>query len=123
MVWDGTTTFTVDLNGTTAGSDYDQLNVVGGVTLGGATLNLVPTLTPAANATFTVVNNDGTDAVTGTFKDTLGNSLIQGSVFAVDGRRFQISYTGGDGNDVVLTYLDTVTAAFADSLRFRASHR
>src|SRR5262249_34827358 len=40
----------------------------------------------------------GTDAVVGTFA-----GLAQGATVLIGGRPFTISYTGGDGNDVVLT--------------------
>ena len=43
--------------------------------------------------------------------------------FAVDGKRFQISYTGGvAGNDVVLTYLGTVAVAFQAAAGSGFSH-
>src|SRR5262249_34593277 len=62
--------FTVELNGTTPGSGYDQLNVRGSVALGGATLNVVPNFSPfdapADGTVFTIINNDGADAVSGT---------------------------------------------------------
>ena len=48
--------------------------------------------------TFTLINNDGADAVVGTFA-----GLAEGAPLVVDGDNFTISYTGGDGNDVVLT--------------------
>ena len=48
--------------------------------------------------TFTIINNNGSAPVQGTF-----NGLPEGAEFAVDGATFKISYVGGDGNDVVLT--------------------
>lgn len=48
--------------------------------------------------TFTIVNNNGTNPVQGTFKD-----LPEGAEVTVSGATFKISYVGGDGNDVVLT--------------------
>ena len=47
---------------------------------------------------YTIIKNDASDTVIGTF-----TGLAQGATFAVNGVTFQISYTGGDGNDVVLT--------------------
>jgi hypothetical protein len=88
----------IELNGTTAGTGYDQLNVTGTVNLGGATLNVTTGFTPAPGNTFTIVNNDGGDAVTGIF-----NSLPEGTVFYVGANAFRISYVGGTGNDVVLS--------------------
>ncbi len=88
----------VTLNGTTAGSGYDQLSVTGTVNLAGATLNVNLTFTPAVGSAFTLIQNDGKDAVVGTFA-----GLAQGATLVLDGMTFQISYVGGTGNDVVLT--------------------
>src|SRR5439155_11041287 len=62
--------FAFDLNApyATAGTDYDQVNVTGSVSLGGATLNLVGGAgTPAPGTVVRLINNDGTDPVSGTF--------------------------------------------------------
>ncbi|MBE9070418.1 hypothetical protein IQ260_27625, partial [Leptolyngbya cf. ectocarpi LEGE 11479] len=89
----------LQLNGSgTAGTDYDQLQAVGTVNLSNASLNLGLGYTPALGDTLTIVDNDGSDAVSGTF-----NGLAEGSTIGVDGFSFQISYLGGDGNDVALT--------------------
>jgi hypothetical protein len=84
----------------TAGTDYDQLSVTGTVTLNpGATLTLaflgsgkVP-----VGTIYTLIANDGTDAVVGTFA-----GLPEGTIFTANGQLWQISYVGGDGNDVTL---------------------
>ena len=101
-------TYDFELGGTTACTEYDQINATGTVTLNpgvgagtGPTLNtmLVNGFKPVAGQTFTIINNDGTDAVlNGTF-----NNLAEGATFTVDGYVLKISYVGGDGNDVVLT--------------------
>lgn len=91
-------TFAVALNGTTAGTSYDQLNVTGKVNLAGATLNVNLAFTPAIGTAFTLIQHDGTDTVIGTFA-----GLAQGATFVLNGMTFQISYVGGTGNDVVLT--------------------
>jgi autotransporter-associated beta strand protein len=87
---------------------YDSLDVNGTVGLGsGVGPNLLVSLSydPLATDTFTIIDNDGTDAITGTFA-----GLPEGATFSVtnpnSGNTFgmQITYTGGtDGNDVVLT--------------------
>jgi len=94
--------YEIELNGTSPGSEYDQLNVRGTVKLTG--LALVPTLGfgSAAGQSFTIVNNDGADAVDGTF-----SGLSQNAKFYIGGELFQINYAGGTGNDVVLTRLVT----------------
>jgi autotransporter-associated beta strand protein len=91
-------TFTVTLNGTTAGTGYDQLSVTGTVNLAGASLNVNLTFTPALGSAFTLIQNDGADAVAGTFA-----GLAEGATLSQSGMTFQISYVGGTGNDVVLT--------------------
>jgi autotransporter-associated beta strand protein len=87
-----------ELNGPTAGVQYDQLAVNGTVNLGGADLNLQLGFVPSAGQQFLIVNNDGADPVTGTF-----NGLSEGAPFTWNGSPFTISYLGGDGNDIVLT--------------------
>jgi autotransporter-associated beta strand protein len=93
-------TLAIELNGTTVDTQYDQLNVTGTVNLGGATLNVTLGFAPAIGTTFTIVNNDGSDAVNGTFA-----GLLEASMFAAGGQQFRINYAAGDGNDVVLTTL------------------
>lgn len=90
------------LNGATAGSGYDQLTVGGSVTLSG-TLDLVAAPGLASGTSFMLINNTGTGAVSGTF-----TGLAQNAVFAEDGYTFQISYTGGTGNDVTVTLLTPI---------------
>ena len=93
----------IDIREATAGSGYDQVRVSGGVRLGGVTLGA----TLAVNASglvlpgprsFIIVDNDGSDPVTGTFA-----GLPEGATFAAGAYSFQITYSGGTGNDVVLT--------------------
>ncbi|HEX8912820.1 MAG TPA: autotransporter-associated beta strand repeat-containing protein, partial [Humisphaera sp.] len=94
-------TLAAQLNGTTAGTGYDQLTVTGAVNVAGSTLSITGTLTPAAGQTFTIVDNDGTDLVAGTF-----NGLPEGAAitnFMGSALKATISYVGGTGNDVVLT--------------------
>jgi autotransporter-associated beta strand protein len=92
---------------------FDQLNVTGIISFTSPvnlTLALASTL-PDASA-FTLIANDGADAIT--FANSLarfvynGNSLDEGEMFTVTGgfgtQGFQISYAGGtSNNDVVLT--------------------
>ena len=72
---------------------------------------MLPGFSAAANDEFVLINNDGSDAVVGTF-----NGLAEGQIIALGvpntgtpppnqlpGQLFQISYVGGTGNDVVLT--------------------
>jgi Ca2+-binding RTX toxin-like protein len=97
----GSETFAIDLNGV---ASFDQLAVTGGVVLGAAVVDLDITLgfAVANGASFTIIDNDGGDAVSGNF-----NGLLDGSTFfnaAAPGVPLEINYDGGDGNDVVITY-------------------
>ncbi len=88
---------------------YDRLAVNGTVNLngnsnpgGGGTLDVDLGYSPDVGTKFTILANDGTDAVTGRFK-----GLLEGATFDVDyGSQkvtFQITYSGDTGNDVGLT--------------------
>jgi autotransporter-associated beta strand protein len=92
--------YLVELNGFAPGSGYDQLRAQGKVALSNATLHVTLGFTSSLGSTFTIIDNDGSDAVTNTF-----NGLPQGATVFGNGIPFQISYTGGSGNDVVLTQL------------------
>jgi hypothetical protein len=94
-------TFAAEINGTTVGTDFDQVNVTGGVTLGGG-LSLSGTYsTTVAGDLFTLILNDGSaDLVSGTFAGLAEGASV---VASGSGQEFTISYVGGDGNDVVLT--------------------
>jgi hypothetical protein len=73
------------------------------VNLTGATLSLTLGYTAAYDGpsgvgdTFTIINNDGSDSVVGTF-----SGLPEGGVVSVGAQQFQISYVGLTGNDVTL---------------------
>ncbi len=93
-------TYRVDLYGPAAA---DRLDVTGAVNLTGAALDATrfvggTATAPAPGQAFTIIANDGTDAVAGTFA-----GLAEGATFVSNGRTLRISYAGGDGNDVVLT--------------------
>jgi hypothetical protein len=100
-------TFQARINGSTAGTLYDQLAAGGSVTLGG-TLDLVAGPGLGAGASFRILNKTSAGAISGTFA-----GKPQGSAFTDDGYTWIISYLGGDGNDVVLT-----TATPAQAWRF-----
>jgi fibronectin-binding autotransporter adhesin len=53
-------TYTVEVNGTANGS-FDQLNVIGTVSLGNATLSLSGSITSGAIQPIVIINNDGSD--------------------------------------------------------------
>ena len=93
-------TLQIEINGTTAGTQYDQVKILGAantVTLAGK-LDIIATPGLAAGSTFTIIDNAGSAAVSGTFA-----GLPQSAELYEDGQWWRISYTGGTGNDVVLT--------------------
>ncbi len=80
-----------------------KLSATGTVALAGATLslNVAPGTSFPLGSTYTIIDNDGSDPVVGTFA-----GLAEGAtVTASNGGTFRISYVGGTGNDVVLTAL------------------
>lgn len=97
------TSFVVDLNGTSAGSGYRQLNVNGTINLAGSSLDASANFLSTVGDTFTIINNDGNDAVVGTFA-----GLAEGATVVLGGLPFTISYVGGTGNDVVLVRVPAV---------------
>ncbi len=97
----GSAIFQVELNGSNPGTGYDQLNVQGTVNLSaGTTLSGTLNYPSWLSNSFTIIKNDGADAVVGTFKQ-----LAEGATVTMSGQQFRISYVGGDGNDVVLTQI------------------
>ena len=112
VVFSSNTTFRVELNGTTAGTGYDQLNVGGTVTLAG-TLNASLGFTPAISNSFTIIDNNANDAIVGTFA-----GLPEGSFIVIGGVSLQVSYLAGPGgNNVTLTSVAT-TAPTISSVSF-----
>lgn len=107
------TTFRVQLDGTIPGDapgNHDQLNVSGSVNLGGAALNPTLGFAPVPGDRFVLITNDGADAVAGTFA-----GLAERSTLNIGGNVYEITYRGGDGNDVVLTRLHLNSFSFAIS--------
>jgi autotransporter-associated beta strand protein len=91
-----------ELNGLTPGTGYDQLYVLGTVNLNGITLTGSLGFNSVQSNSFTIIQNDGTDPITGTFV-----GLPQNGTVNIGWQQFRISYTGGDGNDVVLTQISS----------------
>ncbi|WP_244884921.1 Ig-like domain repeat protein [Singulisphaera acidiphila] len=110
LTFDPGSTFTVILDGGTAGVGYSQLQVTGQVNLDNAVLQPLLGFTPVGQDQFLIINNTGSAAISGTFA-----GLPEGATFVVSGEVFQISYVGGDGNDVVLTHLLSSTTTLVAS--------
>ena len=95
---DSDSTFEVDLDGTVAGVSHDQLKVTGTLDLGGCTLSVQLGVLPQLGDSYTIIDNDAADAVTGQFaEEDRVTGFYNGTPHA-----FRITYDGGDGNDVVL---------------------
>src|SRR4051812_40619224 len=85
-----------------------QIDVTGTVTLNGAPLGILPAGVPAIGQSFTIIKNDGTDPVIGTFAGVPEGAIVNA--------RFRVSYVGGDGNDVVATVVAETSALFTQSM-------
>jgi autotransporter-associated beta strand protein len=75
----------------------DTLTVGGNLTLSG-NLDIIAAPGLATGSTFTILNKTSAGAVSGTFANK-----PQGSTFVASGYKWTINYTGGNGNDIVLT--------------------
>jgi autotransporter-associated beta strand protein len=91
-------TLELELNGPVAGTDYDRLSVRGLADLTGMNLQASVNFAASDGQEFTILGNDGFDAITGEF-----TGLPEGAELRLGDQIFQITYLGGDGNDVVLT--------------------
>lgn len=118
--------FNLDLDGVLPGEgagNHDQLSVAGGITISSNVgLVLTQSTTFALGETITILENDGSDPVNGAFSGLPEGSFIASTGDGVASQLFRISYTGGDGNDVVLTALslpDTSVSLVGDALVIR----
>jgi autotransporter-associated beta strand protein len=97
--------YTAEIAGTTAGSGYDQISVIGTVDVSGGSLVTAFSGSYAKNDLLFILLNDGTDAINGTFA-----GFAQGATVASYGYMdWQISYTANSatnqftgGNDIAL---------------------
>lgn len=88
---------------------YDKIIVQAGGTVdiqAGSTLNtiLLPGASVVEGDVYTIIDNQSSNGVQGTFE-----GLAEGATFTANGATFRISYAGGDGNDITLTALNTVS--------------
>ncbi len=102
--------FQATISGPSAGSQYSQLGVTGTVQLAGALNVSLSSFAPATGSTFTILNNQGAGAISGTFAN-----LPQGAFIPAGAGAFQINYQGSAGNSVVLTYFGTAVTNTNDS--------
>lgn len=98
----GDSNYLCKIGGTSPGSSgHDQLNVIGTVSLANARLAPLAwnAFRPAVGDSFRILNNDGSDPVSGTFLNAPEGAVFAGPLNTA----FRITYTGGDGNDIVIT--------------------
>jgi hypothetical protein len=94
-----------DLN---AAGASDLVQVSGTVRLEDPPLVVTLSGTPVFGQQFRLIDNDGSDPVSGTF-----SGLPEGTAVDVNGYAFRITYAGGDGNDVELVMAATPSAALS----------
>jgi hypothetical protein len=113
-------TLEIEIEGTgAAGTDYDQLDVNNGTVdfnadggLGGQLEVVCDDYSAAVNDMFLIVDNDGSDDILGPFRNLPQNGTLDVAC-GDDIVTFQISYAGGDGNDVALTVTNVAPAPAA----------
>lgn len=103
----------VELNGSAPGTGYDQLNVRGTNQLGGSTLHLIVGggFAPVEGERLTIINNDGSEAIQGTF-----GGLPNGSLLTAAGLQFRILYSDIFLNDVMLVVTNTALTFAGDTV-------
>ncbi|MEL4431905.1 beta strand repeat-containing protein, partial [Shewanella mangrovisoli] len=89
----------LDITGTSAATQYDQLNVTGTVTLTGAAISATHSYVAANGDSYEVIINDGSDAIDGTF-----SGIAEGDVLVAGGNssNLLVSYMAGSGNELSL---------------------
>ena len=83
-------------------NNQGHLKLTGQMQLNGTILTGTLPFLPLMGSTFTLIENDGIEPVMGIF-----SGLSEGATFVMNGQPFTISYHGGDGNDIVLTFTGT----------------
>lgn len=115
-------TLVMEIAGPGAGVGYDQVAVTGSVTIDGANLvlNILKPFAFSPDDQIVLINNDGADAVSGSYFAGLG----EGGLVYYDSHAFaRISYVGGTGNDVVLTVLPEPTSLAVCLVAAAIAHR
>jgi fibronectin-binding autotransporter adhesin len=92
------------------GAQSDSVQVTGSVTLSGSLEVSLPSGAPVPGQSFTIIDNDGSDPVNGTF-----SGLPERATISLGGQLLRISYQGGDGNDVVLSVLANTSAVLTQN--------
>ncbi|OAV44057.1 T9SS type A sorting domain-containing protein [Lewinella sp. 4G2] len=104
---------TIELEGITACTEYDQIVLRASGQLGGASLRLEGDYQPTVNDVFTIVRNDADSDIVGTFA-----GLPEGALIEFNNSFLEISYN--NGRDITLT---TVSVLPLDLLSFTGKAR
>lgn len=99
--FDASASMLVQIKGLNPGNAHDQMAVTGSVNLNSAKLEveLIEGHIPTPGNVYVIIDNDGSDSVVGTFA-----GLAEGATVIVAGFALKITYVGGDGNDVQLSF-------------------
>src|SRR5439155_10506449 len=85
--------FHAELGGLTPGGQYDELTVLGSISVGGSLdLQFINGFTPQPGDAFKLIENRGVLPIAGTF-----TGVGEGSLLTAGGGTFQASYLGGNG--------------------------
>jgi|GEM_PF-2071340 len=97
---DDSDTVEIEIGGASTLDKYVILNTL---SLGNATLDIkfINDFLPVQGDSWIIFDNTFSGAVNGTFA-----GLNENAVFTAEGYQFQVSYTGGDGNDIIVTVTD-----------------
>lgn len=101
-------TLAIEALGTNPLTQYDNFIVNGTVTLSGASIDLAvtndPPTFPVHGSSLTIIDNDGTDSITGEFSNTTTNAITGAKSIA--STKWDLTSGGGNGNDFVLSFDD-----------------
>lgn len=104
LSFDANSALSVDINGATVGTQYDQVVDSGTISLGSAALNIsLGTYTPTGAETFDLIHNLGGSAISGVFGSINGvaGPFAEGAAVTLGGQTYHITYAGGASSDDV----------------------
>ena len=71
--------------------------------------------TPTVGESYTIISNDGVDAIVGKFANADANNVVTWAS-GQQTRSYSVNYAGGDGNDVVITYIGSTVGGIVPSV-------
>lgn len=102
-----TATLNMEIGGLLEGAEFDQLSVLGDVSLDGLlSLTLINGFDPVFGDSFMLIENRGMNALIGQFV-----GLDQGATLWAGSQQFSVDYYGGSGNDFVITAVPEPSSA------------